>query len=326
MFSEILKIIPKVEGKDLNGMERSLNTRFSKVAKKFGSGLVSMLKGGAVVGAVTFLIDKILNPLGAVKDSINKALGTADDLKDFSVQFGTTSGKLAMLQALAGSKGLDPEGLRMLLVKFQLAVAKAAANPGESSSVINYVGKTDTAEAFFEFIQALHKLDDTQQTLVQAEVFGGRLISKSSDFLKSAGEFKGLSKVINGLSGNVGTENLTAKIDATAEKKQGIDTYAAALGIRDLYTKGGLIKDTTINSLNAQALRTQNRENENLGNFKNLKHVDENIEKMSIMLERIYNWLSGPAAESMDAVGRDIEGAKKDILNLRNFRFPKAGD
>jgi hypothetical protein len=46
MFSEILKIIPKLDSKDLANMERTLGIRFARVAKKFGGGIMSVLKGG----------------------------------------------------------------------------------------------------------------------------------------------------------------------------------------------------------------------------------------------------------------------------------------
>jgi hypothetical protein len=49
MFKEILKIIPQVENRDLKKMERSLGRRFTRIARKFGKVLTTVLTKGSLV-------------------------------------------------------------------------------------------------------------------------------------------------------------------------------------------------------------------------------------------------------------------------------------
>jgi methyl-accepting chemotaxis protein len=136
MFSEILKIIPKLDSKDLANMERTLGIRFARVAKKFGGGIMSVLKGGGILGTATFFLDKILNPLKEVQESIDKTLKSGDDLKTYAKQFNTTAGNLARLQAFGKATGLDADSLRTILEKFQSSVAQSGAQ-----SWASYFGK-----------------------------------------------------------------------------------------------------------------------------------------------------------------------------------------
>jgi hypothetical protein len=60
------------------------------------------------------------------------------------------------------------------------------------------------AEAFFEFVQSMQNLTDTQKSLVQQEVFGERQILKVSEFLNA--DFRKISREVGGPS----AEELTA--------------------------------------------------------------------------------------------------------------------
>src|SRR4051812_12038079 len=100
-------------------MENSLNKRFTSIAKKFGKGLVDTLKGGGLFAIAGVLINKVLNPLQKVQETIDKTLARGSDLATFAKQFHSSPGNLARLEALGQSQGLDSEGLRNLLLKFQ---------------------------------------------------------------------------------------------------------------------------------------------------------------------------------------------------------------
>lgn len=279
MFTEILKITPKVDSGDLNKMENSLNTRFKSVAKKFGAGLVSVLKGGAVIGTVLAIVEKIVNPFKEVREAIERALDRGDDLVTFAKQFGTTAGNLARLQALAEAKGLTAEGLRTLLLKFQGAVTDAAANPGEVTAVSQFVGRKDMAEAFFEFIQSMQndlKYSDAQRNFIQREVFGEKQIGKASSFLNA--NFPELIKKIGGPTGN----DLTGAALALDSRKSALKEEEAKRNLRDLFDKGvfaatqpGVFK--TIDRIDRNKLAAENR---NLGKAGALAKADQNIDEL----------------------------------------------
>jgi len=321
MFKEVLKIEPRIEGRDLASMERTLNKRFQNVAKKFGSGLVTAIKGGGITGLAIALIDKLLNPLKEVQDSIQRSLNNADQLNTNAGQFNTTSGKLARLQAFGKAKGLEPEQLNVLIQKFQSAVADAAADPSKQSAVSAFVGETDTAEAFFEFIQSLQKLNKTQQSLVQAEVFGEKQILKMSEFLQT--DFAQAARMIGGPS----AEQLTQSIDRTAmlEDVQAFLRQRRELG--DLDTKGQRIKPSMIQSMNEAEEIALTQENKRLGSYDSLKAIQINTDKLVKKLEDAYLKLAPAIATVLPVIVEQIGTAAKGIEKSRAVRgmVPGAG-
>jgi hypothetical protein len=280
VFKEILKVIPRIENSDLSRMETTLNQRFTRVAKTFGKGLKSVLMGGGVIAGITFLVDKLLNPLKDVSESIEKALSKGDDLVTFSKQFNTTPGNLARLQAFGRSTGLEPEGVRLILGKFQAAVAQASVSD-KPTAVSAFVGKTDTAEAFFEFVQAMQKLDPDQRSLVQQEVFGEKQILKTSEFLGA--NFKELSNLLQ-----VDTETLSIAANRLGANEDKISVLRAQRELNDIITKGSLIGKPTINSINQSENFQLNRENERLAQVENLKRLSLMQDRVAAMIEDFY--------------------------------------
>lgn len=314
MFRETLKIRPQLEPKDLSAMERSLNSRFARVAKRFGSGLVTALKGGGITAAAIALIDKLLNPLKEVQESIERTLNTADQATTQAGQFNTTSGSLFRLQRFAQAKGLDPNELNVLITKFQGAVAQAAADPSKRTAVSNYIGKKDTAEAFFEFIQAVQKLDPTKRTLVQQEVFGEKQILKMAEFLQA--DFAQLDRMLGGPT----AEELTKSL----EKLGMIEDVQSALRARrellDIEKKSKLIGPNQLYELNRGEDLELQRENKRLAQFDDLKKISIASDKVVKMLEDFFLKLAPQLAVILPAALDQISGTVKAIEKSRAAR------
>lgn len=314
MWTEIVKVIPRVDSLSLNNMEKLLHSRFANVAKKFGSGLVNVLKGGGIAGVAIALIDKVLNPLKEVQESIERSLSKGDDLATFAKQFNTTAGSLARLQAFGKATGLEPEGVRLLLAKFQAAVSQAALNPSQPSAVSNFVGKKDTAEAFFEFVQALQKLGPIQQNLVQQEVFGERQILKASEFLQA--DFKFLAEKIGGPS----AEALTIAAEQLGTLKDMKDLLSAQRELKDLQTKAGLIGPRTITELNRGENIDLARENKRLGQFDDLKKISIAADKITKLLEDAYLKLAPVLATYLPKLIDQLATSAKIVEKSRSLR------
>lgn len=280
MFKEILKIIPTIDAKDLKKMSKSLGDRFGQIGKKFGKGLIGALAGGGLAGLGLGLIDKLLNPLKETQEAIDKMLSQSDDLVTNAKQFGTTAGRLAKLQAIGQSTGLDAESLNMLLAKFQTSVAEAAADPNKQTSVRQFVGEKDTAEAFFQFIQGLQKLDKNQQVLVQQEVFGEKQLLRMADFLQT--DFKDLNKYFANIS--------TDKLDASANKLGNLndlkDTLGAVRNLNDMISKGGKINEGMVRSQDAREKLALDRENQQIQSYQSLATISEASMKITAIVEK----------------------------------------
>ncbi len=237
MFSEILKIIPKLDGPAMARLQATMSSRFTKIAKKFGSGLKSALLGGGALATIGMLIQKILNPLKETQEAIDKLLNEADDISDMAKEFNTTEGKLFNLRTLAGAKGIDPEQLSMLMNKFQVAVAEALNDPTKQTAVRNFaVEGADNADQFFKFIQAVGKLDTEKRLLVQNEVFGEKQNVKISDFMNT--DFVRFMKTFpmanaDEMTGKIKAGNNLAELERLAEAKRKQDDFREKLGAVD---------------------------------------------------------------------------------------------
>jgi len=289
VFSEVLKIIPKLEPKDLQAMQNALQSRFTKLTKSFGKGLVNALKGGGIAGIALGLIDKLLNPLKEVQEAIDRTLKSSDDIATNANQFNTTAGKLQKLVTLAKSTGLDQDNLFQLITKFQGAVAQAKANPNDpgSNSVRNFTGQTDTAEAFFGFVQQLQKMDSNQRVLVQQQVFGEKQILKIADFMQSIGDPKALATIV-GRTGmdKVTSEKLTGSINKLANLNDLADSLTAGREMNDMVSKSGVINESMIRNRDKSERILLERENRNIANYNNLAAISQSVDKIMGLVEQ----------------------------------------
>lgn len=309
MFKEILQIIPKLSPNDLNNMERSLASRFGKIAKKFGSGLTAALTGGGIAGLALGLIDKLLNPLKETQDAIDRVLKQGDDLVTNAKQFGTTAGKLFRLQQLAKSTGLDEGSLDVLITKFQGAVAEAVADPNKPTAVRAFVGQKDSAAAFFEFIQSLQKMTKTQQVLVQQEVFGEKQILRMADFLQT--DFAAQAKLVGGPSSDQLTPGLE-KLGALNDLK---DAREATRTLNDTLKKSGEITKSMIEAQDAKAKRELEQENRNIKAYETLNALSSSVDEIVNLARNLVTTLSGAVVKFYDLA--------ENVKKLTNSRAMK---
>jgi hypothetical protein len=283
VFKEILYIIPKIPFTALNAMERSLNSRFVRVAKKFAKGLTTAVLGGGTIGLGLALIDKLLNPLKATQDAINNMLQKSDDIVTNAKQFGTTEGNLARLHAFAGLNDVTEEGVDTLLQKFQLAVAEAAADPNKVSPVRQFVGEKDIAAAFFEFIQSLQKIEDTnKKVLIEQELFGEKLVLKNAELFNA--DFIAQSKLLEGAPNS---EKLTPAIQHLGGLQDQQKALEQVRILKDFVDKAKIINEEMINLENSRLQIDRRRENDNIQAYKTLSTIDQSITKMAAAVEKI---------------------------------------
>jgi hypothetical protein len=296
MFKETLLITPKLAAGDLNKMEQTLSRRFGNVAKKFGKGLASSLAGGGLIGAAVGLVDKILNPLKETQDAIDRTLKAADDLVTNAKQFGTTSGKLFRLQQLGKSTGLDEGSLDLLISKFQAAVAEAEADPNKSTAVRAFVGETDIASAFFEFIQSLQKMEKNQQIRVQQEVFGEKQILKMADFLGTDFE-KQVVKIFQGLPSS---QQMTKRIDNAGGLNDLKDELEARRASQDMFAKGGAITESMIRAQDQRAKLDLQRENKQIQSYNDLAAISNSANEILNLVKEGVLGLTGMLVKVTD--------------------------
>jgi len=305
MFSEVLKIKPQLDNSDLNKMEKSLTSRFGKIAKSFGRGLkvASTLALGAAV------LNSLLNPLQEVKAAIDRTLGKADDIVTNAKQFGTSTQNLLKLRSLGEINGLQPEQLDLLLTKFQGAVAQARKDPTDASvsAVRNFSGNADTAEGFFEFIQALQKLSKDDQVLAQQQIFGEKQVLKMAEFLQS--DFSKTAKDLRNVDfGKVATatEKLSDLQELDAKNR-------TVRNLRDIVDKSNVIGSGTVNNLNKSEIGLLKRENGQISRSATAFTVEENMNQIKDNLQQLTEQLLTTVPMVMDTLNGITSLLKKAV-------------
>lgn len=273
-----------MDSSDLKKLEDQLQSRFTKISKKFGKGLMDVLKGGGIAGLALGLIDKLLNPLQAVQESIDRMLKTSDDLATQANQFNTSSGKLFKLVQIGKSAGLDQEGLFTLITKFQTAVAQAKADPNDQSvsAVRNFTNEKDTALNFFNFIQSLQKLDRNQQLLVQQQVFGEKQIGKMSEFLNLdfAKQFRA-----TGLDRQA-SDTFTKSIDKMAKLSDLADILKVKNENKDIIDKSRVINESMIKQRAKSDALALEKENLQIKSYNDLAAISDTVSKIMLIVEQ----------------------------------------
>ncbi len=319
VFKEVLYLVPKIASGALSGMENALNSRFARVAKKFAKGMAAAvgLTGAAGIGLA--LVNKILNPLKEVQESIEKTLHMGDDLADQARQFNTTAGELAKLQAFGKTEGLDAGDVNELLTKFQGAVAEAVADPNKETSVRKFTGEKNTAQAFLTFmenLQALDKVDHAAAVQAQIDVFGERKTGKSSNFLGA--DFSAKDKQF----AKFNTAKLTKDIGTLDQLQQKVNDNQAQLFLSDIGSKAGALgkKDKSgkdiVEVLNERDKIAQDRENERLAAAQDIVSVQNNMDQFFASLEK----------EGLPLLKDIISGVKTmsdSLRDIANSRFIK---
>lgn len=273
-----------MDSSDLKKLEDQLQSRFTKISKKFGKGLMDVLKGGGIAGLALGLIDKLLNPLKQVQESIDRTIKTSDDLATQANQFNTTSGKLFKLVQIGKSAGLDQEGLFTLITKFQTAVAQAKADPNDQSvsAVRNFTNEKDTVANFFNFIQQLQKMDRNSQLLVQQQIFGEKQIGKMSEFLNLdfAKQFRA-----TGLD-RQSSETFTKAIDKMAKLSDLADILKVKNENKDIIDKSRVINESMIKQRAKSDALALEKENLQIKSYNDLAAISDTVSKIMLIVEQ----------------------------------------
>jgi hypothetical protein len=289
MWRELLKVIPQVDQSGLTKMENTLTNRFTSVAKKFGVGLAKAFSVAGVAALGVAVVDKLLNPIKETEDIIKRTLSQSADIVDNAKQFETTTGKLFKLQMLAKSRGLEEDSLKLMLGKFQVALAEERAKkPGELGGTLKaFVGQKDTAEAFFSFIQALQRLDKDQQVIIEKEIFGEKVVGRATEFLQT--NFPEQMKAI----GAKPAEYYNQPIESASQISDLQNALQVRTEMEDFIKKGKTITPKMVRSMNqSEEIRLQ-KENERLASYENIKRaaiageqVAQKLDEMSLNLSK----------------------------------------
>lgn len=302
--SYILNVKPTVSASDGRKLERDLNSRFARVAKKFGGALRtvgSKLRGIIAGGAVAGIGAMMTNPIDSLNSTLDETLKRYDDISSRAKQLGVSSGQLFQATAIAKSAGIQEEDFRAMLTAYAVKIGEAKA--GQDPMLKEFVNE-DLLTGFFRMVQSLQRLSPEQRVYFGAKILGEDDVSKLAELINTD-----VQERRRQLFGNTTAEQTTRAIEKLADTEGTQSIMRGRLDVNNLLSKSQNITNETIRLQNELERKKQQAENINLSNYEMFARMQQATEDMKIILadmqakiaplleksvsilERIYNWL-----------------------------------
>lgn len=313
MFTEILKIKPVLDSATASEMETKLQGRFTRVAKRFSTGLKNAIKG-TVFGIGLGLLAQLLNPLENIEKKIRSLLDDSKDVNDLAERFGAKGGELLQAQTIAKSANIPVEKFNELLTDFAKSVEQAreeAKTPtgvtsANATAVEKFIGEKDLVAAFWEFLRSLQtEAKGSGRTDILAD---GTVIKRSGQDISEAaqkavfGEIQyGAGKRLLNLdferqNNKVGLPNII-DIQKAVSKGSNLSDVEAAItaknGIQNYIDTATKATSEMVSSLQAIKQREEKQQIDQFNNFEQLKKGTQLISDLQGTLLNVQSTLLG---------------------------------
>ena len=316
--SYIMNVKPTISPSEGRKLENDLNSRFSRVAKKFGGAIKSSTKsifkgiGAGIattlgIGLAGIVAAITANPINELNQAIDKALGKADNLATRAGQIGTSSGKLVQIQAVAESAGV--QNFDMIISRFQTELQKSRT--GESDLLKEFAGEKDTLEAFMKVIGSIKQLKPAEQNLMISKIFGERANLQLAEFMQTD-----LIKRRQQIFGDINEEQLNVAINDLASKEDLQAILKQKTGIEDLINKSRSISEGTIKMQQQYEKSRLAVENKQMGGY-------GDFAKLAILQQEIKGVLVDMQTKLIPAVVSTAEYVEDAWTGLKQSRFGK---
>lgn len=285
-FTEVLKLKPRLDEADAKKAELSLSQRFGRVARRFGTGLKTAIKG-TILGIGLGLLAKLLNPLNELEDRIKKLLGQAEDTRDLADKYGATEGQVLKLQALAESSGLKPDQLEGMMEAFRKAVEeeRALIDSGKATkeqAAFSYANDKNLLEGFFTFVQSLKTLGDANpagRRNIERQVFGDTLFGAQRRFVDT-----NFSNEVKGLPSADAFQNAAENAVARADQLRRATVRNES---NDFIRSGNSITASVVQGILQREQRERDKDFAQLQGYETLKRAADAIEILSTVIQGI---------------------------------------
>lgn len=309
--SYILNVKPTISASDGRKLEKDLNGRFARVAKKFGGALRtvgSKLRGIIAGGAIAGIGLLMSNPIKELNSTLDDTLRKYDDISSRAKVLGVSSGQLYQATAIARSAGIEEQDFRAMLTAYAVKVGEAKAGKDE---MLSEFANEDLLTGFFKMVQSLKALTPEQRAYFGAKILGKDDVSKLAELINTD-----VQERHRELFGSTTAEQTTRAIEKLAgtEGKQSI--LRGRLDVENLLAKSQTITGETVRLQNELERRQQEIDNKNLSNY-------EAFMKLQMVVEEGKNILANIQTTISPQVVKGVNLLEKSYNWLQNSKFGK---
>lgn len=288
MFTEVLKIKPQLDNSDVTKMERTLSRRFGRVAKTFGKGIQTAVKG-SILGIGLSLLNRLMNPIAELEERIKNLLDMGKDVDERAAQLGATPGELLRLEAAAEREGISPDQLQSVLSSYQSAIETARREilaGGElspaSQSLREFAMDENAVESFQRFLSGLRIASPEARAAAERDVLGGtqrgamrRLIENGLDF-SGAASAEDLSEAVSRAAALSRQQRLQERLNQQSQLMQG----------------AGVVSPDIVSAMTARAQATEEAGIRRLADYQTLAKASEDLAVIRQGFEKAQNGLT----------------------------------
>lgn len=309
--SYILNVKPTISQSDGRKLEKDLNGRFGRVAKKFGGALRtvgSALKGIIAGGALTGLGLLMTNPIEALNNSLDETLRKYDDLYSRAKQLGVSSGQLYQATAIARSTGIEEADFRAMLTAYAVKVGEA--KQGKDPILSEFVDE-DLLTGFFRMVRSLRELNPEERLFFGAKILGEDDVSKLAELINTDVEQRRKE-----IFGNTTSQQTTKAIEKLAgvEGKQSI--LRSRLDVENLLARSQSITNETIRLQHEILEKQAQTENVNFQNYEAFAKMQQATEESKKILADIQSEVAPAVQKVADWTEKtyyELKGKVKDL-------------
>lgn len=198
-----LRVKPELSVSDAKKAEQQLNSRFKKVADKYGDemqkqnsktaddfstrmkGAFGKLKSGWAIaaGALAGIVGSVLsNPIDEADARLNEFLSRMDNMQTRAQQWGVAPEKYLVASEIArtaGAEGVFDQALLRIAERLEMA------RTGEDPTLKEFLGANDIVDAFYQLAQTWQNMDPQSRAASMADILGARQANQFAELIQT---------------------------------------------------------------------------------------------------------------------------------------------
>lgn len=344
-----LRVKPEISAADAKKAENQLNTRFKKVADKYGDemqrqnektannfstrmkGAFSKIKSGWLLaaGALATVVGAVLkNPIDEADARLNEFLAKIDNISTRAQQWNVDPAKYYLATQVAATAGVKDGLLDTAFLR--IADRLEMARSGEDATLRQFLDADDIVDASFRLFQTWANMNPTERAASMGDILGTRQANMFAELVQT--DWISRANEILSRAGGYSYEQIGGAVakGGALEEQQAINR--AALDVHELMR---ITSETSGRTIQSQHLLEAIRQREALDDIKNYeKFAASEIGRIELMANTVdeisdgVNKIVGYLATEFGLLGQEEQAKQRTERKEQQERIvaPVIGD
>ena len=326
-----LRVKPELSVSDAKKAEQQLNSRFKKVADKYGDemqkqnsktaddfstrmkGAFGKLKSGWAIaaGALAGIVGAVLsNPIDEADARLNDFLKRIDNLQTRAQQWEVSPEKYLVASEIAQTAGAGEVFDQALL---RVAERLEQARTGDDPTLKQFLGAGDIVDAFFQLVQTWQQMNPQSRAASMADILGARQANQFAELVQTDWMARA-QEILKSGGVNYGELRKAIKRGADLEEMQSIMRSGLRLSEISRLGGGGISEETIATQNRLEGLRQREALDDVVNYIQFARAEIGRIELMANTVDKIsdgVNKIVGYLATEFGIVGKEEQAKQR---------------